>query len=228
MKAGQEALNEYEQSNNFAVLQEESTIEATYLVKLKTELSDYQLEIQLLAAKELEADSGQSGQPTPVTRFLIRCAVPAPRATSSSGRMDAEKQIEMLKLDRERLAKYLVPKHPKMVKLDEDITHAQKLLDVYSQQNHEQIAAARQALQIKIDSVEQFINEWEAKVADANKRIATADGLKQDVLRNQGMYDRLSALLQNVDISRNIDQETLAILEHASPATRSYERQKPC
>jgi len=53
-----------------------------------------------------------------------------------------------------------------------------------------------------------------------------ADGLKQNVLRNQVMYDRLSALLQNVDISRNIDQETLAILEPASPAKRSYKEAK--
>jgi succinoglycan biosynthesis transport protein ExoP len=226
MKAGQEVLTEYEQSNNFAVLQEESTIEATYLVKLKTELSDYQLEIQLLAAKELQADSGQSEATNASDTIFNLLSSSGSPATASSGRMDADKQIQMLKLDRERLAKYLLPKHPKMVKLDEDIARAQKLLDVYSQQNHEQIAAARQALQIKIDSVEQFINEWEAKVADANKRIATADGLKQDVLRNQGMYDRLSALLQNVDISRNIDQETLAILEHASPATRSYEEAK--
>jgi capsular exopolysaccharide synthesis family protein len=226
MKAGQETLTEYEQSNNFAVLQEESTIEASYLVKLKTELSDYQLEYQLLAAKELETDSGQSeatNNSDTIFNLLSSSGSPAP---VSSDRMDASKQIEMLKLDRERLSKYLLPKHPKMVKLDEEIARAQKLLDVYSQQNHEQIAAARQALQIKIDSVEQFITEWEAKVADANKRIATADSLKQDVLRNQGMYDRLSALLQNVDISRNIDQETLAILEHASPATRSYDQAK--
>src|SRR5207247_2242244 len=32
-------------------------------------------------------------------------------------------------------------------------------------------------------------------------------------------------LLQNVDISRNIDQETLAILETASPAVRTYKQE---
>jgi hypothetical protein len=51
-----------------------------------------------------------------------------------------------------------------------NIAHAQKLLDVYSQQNHEQIAAARQALQIKIDSVGQVITDYEAKVA-TNQRV---------------------------------------------------------
>jgi capsular exopolysaccharide synthesis family protein len=226
MKTGQEALNEYEQSNNFAVLQEESTVEASYLIKLKTELSDYQLEMQLLEARALEADSGLPGATNDSDTLFdsLRSSVSAVSSTSS--RMDAEQQIELLKADRERLSKYLLPKHPKMVKLDEQIAHAQKMIDVYSQQNHEQIAAARQALQIKIDSVQQFITEWEAKVADANKRIATADGLKQDVLRNQGMYDRLTSLLQNVDISRDIDQDTLTILDHASPSTRSYAEAK--
>jgi capsular exopolysaccharide synthesis family protein len=110
-----------------------------------------------------------------------------------------------------------------MVELDGDITHEQDVIEVFRQQNQEQIAAARQSLLIKIDSVEEFIKEWEAKVDEANQKIATADGLKQDILRNQGMFDRLSALLQNVDISRNIDQSTLDILEHATPATRSYQ-----
>lgn len=225
MKTGQAALTEYERSNNFAVLQEEGSIEASYLVKLKTELSDYQLETRLLAAKELEVDSGVPGQTNDNSDTIFGSLLNA-SGFSASARLDAEKQLWLDKANREILAKTLSPTAQKMVDLDEDIAHEQNLLDVYRQQNQEQIAAARQALQIKMDSVEQFIKEWEAKVADANEKIATADSLKQDVLRDQGMYDRLSSLLQNVDISRNIDQETLAILEPASPATRSYQEAK--
>ena len=40
--------------------------------------------------------------------------------------------------------------------------------------------------------------------------------------RSQSLYDRLATLLQNVDITRNTDLETLAILEPASPAKRTY------
>ncbi len=226
MKIGQAALTEYQRSNNFAVLQEESTIEAAYLAKLKTELSDYQLQYKLLAARELEVDSGRSGTTNSADTIFASLRTGNSLAAPASGRLDADKEIELLKLQREKLAKYLQPKHPKMVKLDEDIARARKLLDVYQRQNHDQVAAERQALQIKIDSIEQFIREWETKVSSANERIAIADGLKQNVARNQGMYDRLSALLQNVDISRNIDQETLAILEPASPAKRSYKEAK--
>jgi polysaccharide biosynthesis transport protein len=75
---------------------------------------------------------------------------------------------------------------------------------------------------MRIDSVRAATKDWEAKVVEANARIAEAERLKLNVNRTQSLYDRLVSLLQNVDISRNIDQETLAILEPASPAKRSY------
>jgi capsular exopolysaccharide synthesis family protein len=222
MKAGQQALTDYERSNNFAVLQEEASIQSSYLSKLKTELSDYQLQMKLLDARELEVESGGIlGTNSGDTLFdSLRGSSPA--ATSVATRYDAAKQIELLKLERARLSKYLKPKHPKIVKLDEDIAKSEKLIQVYRQQNQEQLNAARKALQIKIDGLQQFVKQWETKLSDSNARIAMADTLKQNVQRNQGLYDRLTSLLQNVDISRNIDQDTLAILESASPATRSY------
>jgi capsular exopolysaccharide synthesis family protein len=148
-------------------------------------------------------------------------AASSPAATE---RQSAFQQVELLKIEREKLSKYLRPKHPKIIKLDADIVRGQKLLEMYRNQNREQLATARQALKMRADSVQASIGEWEAKVVDANARIAEAEHLKLNVSRTQGLYDRLVNLLQNVDISRNIDQATLAILEPASPAERSYKR----
>ena len=144
----------------------------------------------------------------------------------TSGREDASRTIEMLKIDRERLSKHLRPEHPKIIKLDEDIKRAQKLVDVYRKQNQEQIEAGRQALQLRMDNTKKFIEQWENKVSDSTERLAAANGLKESVARNQAMYDRLLSLLQNVDISRNIDQDTLTILEPASESSRSYKEGK--
>ncbi|HZI33906.1 MAG TPA: hypothetical protein VFF11_16325, partial [Candidatus Binatia bacterium] len=160
MKQGQAALNDYERSNNFAVLQEESHIEASYLAKLKTQQSDYELQMKLLDARELEGDAsaGSGDLSTNAAAALFESLNGSSGPTvSTAGPMDANKEIELLKLKRARLAKYLKPKHPKMVKLDEDITRAEKLVDFYHQQNHSQIETARKALQIKIDSVKQFV-----------------------------------------------------------------------
>jgi capsular exopolysaccharide synthesis family protein len=226
MKVGQEALNEYQRSNNLAVLEEESTQEAAYLAKLKTELSDYQLQFKLLAAKALETDSGDSTSSSSKDTIFDSLNNSSTARSSAADRQSADKEIQLLKLERERLAKNLRPNHPKILKLNQDITRAQRLIEVYHQQSQEQIAAAREALLIKIDSLQEAVKDWEAKIATVNERVATADSLKQNVLRNQGLYDRLTSLLQNVDISRNIDQETLSILEPASPARRSYSEAK--
>jgi capsular exopolysaccharide synthesis family protein len=226
LKTGQAALEGYERSNNFAVLQQESVVEAAYLSKLRTELSDYQLEMKLLGARALEMDSGRAGPNNPSDSLFTSLHGSSPGQSPVGGRYDASKQIELLKLERERLSKYLRPLHPKIVKLDEDIARSQKLLDVYSRQNQEQISTARQALEIRMENTEAFINQWEEKVSDITTRLASANDLKQTVARNQAMYDRLVALLQNVDISRNIDQDTLTILEPASPSKRSYDEAK--
>ena len=225
LKTDQAALTEYERSNNFAVLQQASLVEASYLAKLKTELSDYQLQIKLLTATALDQNSVRPNA-TNTTDSLFDSLRDSMTSASVSGRQDANRQIELLKVQREKLSKYLRPLHPKIVKLDEDIAKSQKLIDVYGQQNKEQIATARQSLEIKMASVEAFIKDWEAKVSDSNTKLASANGLRQTVARNQNMYDRLASLLQNVDISRNIDQDTLAILEPASPSTRSYQEAK--
>ena len=226
MKEAQATLNAYERSNNFAVLVQESTIEAGYLAKLKTELSDYQLQMKLLKARELEMEAGHIGPTNSSDTIFDSLRSSGAAVSSTTGRLDANRQIELLKLERTRLSKYLRPKHPKIVKLDEDISRAQKLVDLYRQQNQDQIAAARQSLQIKIDSENEFISEWERKLSESSKKIADADTLKQNVQRNQGLYENLSQLLQKVDIGRNIDQETLAILEAASPSRRSYSEAK--
>jgi capsular exopolysaccharide synthesis family protein len=204
-------------------LQEEGTIAGSYLARLKTQLSDYQLESQLLEATALEQDMNGAG----TTNFAgslvdsLREQNSAPSAATVE-RQSAFQQVELLKIEREKLSKYLRPKHPKIVKLDADIERGQKLLELYRNQNRGQLATARQALKMKADSVLASIKEWEVKVVDANARIAEAEHLKLNVSRTQGLYDRLVGLLQNVDISRNIDQATLAILEPASPAERSY------
>lgn len=227
LKADQDALTTFEQSNNLAILQEQGTVAGGYLERLQTQLSDYNLQSQLLAATALQKGTNGNGS----TNFTGSLLDPLREQNSGSsaattGFQSAYQQVQLLKIDREKLSKYLRPKHPKIVKLDEEIEKSQKLLDLYSTQNREQLADSLQSLKMKSDTVRSSIKEWEARVVDANARIAEADHLKLQVSRTQSLYDRLVTLLQNVDISRNIDQETLSVLETASPALRSYAREQ--
>jgi capsular exopolysaccharide synthesis family protein len=147
-------------------------------------------------------------------------------AGAASDQRSSLNEIELLKMEREKLSKYLRPKHPKIVKLDADIERAGQLQEIYRRQNGDQLTAARQANQMKTDNVMASVKEWEAKVVAANAIIGEANRLKLNVERTQSVYDRLALLVQNVGISRNIDQESLAILEPASPPKRSYSGEK--
>jgi capsular exopolysaccharide synthesis family protein len=110
--------------------------------------------------------------------------------------------------------------------LDGEIERSQKLLDVFRRQNQQQLAARRNELQLKIDNILNSIKEWESKVVEANAQMAEAERLKLSVEQKQQIVQRLSRLLENVGISRNIDQETLQVLEPASPAKRTYAQEQ--
>jgi capsular exopolysaccharide synthesis family protein len=217
LNSQQEALLAFERTNNLAILQEEATVAGSYLAKLKTQLSDLQLEARLL-----EAATNNPGLATAATFAMPSETASAPSAGAAAEQQSSRNEIELLKAQREKLSKYLRPKHPKIVKLDADIERADQLQEIYRHQNRDQLAAARQANQMKTDNVMASIKEWEAKVVEANASIGEADRLKLNVERTQSVYDRLALLVQNVGISRGIDQETLAILEPALPAKRSY------
>lgn len=229
LKADQDALTQFQRTNNLNGLEEEGNSVGNYLAKLKAQLGDYELEVRLLDATALEHEAALQSGPLSLSGTNAAASngsnIMAFGAAGSDGQK-AYKEIELLKLQRANLSEHLRPQHPKIVKLDADIERSQRIIDIYRQQNEDQVAKSRKALEIRIASVRESIAEWEQKALAANGRIAAADRLKQNLARDQNLYDRLVAMLQNVDISRNIDQETLAVLEPASPSRRSYQEAK--
>jgi succinoglycan biosynthesis transport protein ExoP len=220
----QKELNAFQKTNNIAVLQEEATITGGYLARLKTQLSDLQLEAKLLDAAVLERNSS-SPDADAGTAYLLDSLHGGGSSPAGSGgieRQSAFRDLDLLKAQRDKLSKVFRPKHPKIVKLDADIDRAQKLAAFYHKQSLDQLASAQEAVKMRTDKVLASIKEWEARVVEAKARIAEADRLRQNVTRNQGLYDRLLILLENVDISRNLNQETLSVLEQATPPERSY------
>ena len=227
LKEEQDTLMACQRTNNFAILQQEGAIAGSYLATLKTKLSDLQLEDRLLKATALDQDRAASGT-TNASSAWVGAAAAMGSASPTGAPSESQsgfKEVELLKIQRERLSRYLRPKHPKITKLDADIERGQKLLEIFRRQNRDQVQDYRQALQLKMDNIEASIKEWESKVVEANSRLAEAERLKLNVQREQTVYDRLMVLVQNVGISRNLDQETLAILEPASLAKRSYTRE---
>jgi capsular exopolysaccharide synthesis family protein len=219
LKAAQDKLTTYQRDNNVAVLEEQAKAASTYLTQLLAELSQLKVECQLLEAMSpqnqfaltsLTNALASAGDPRRLTDLGLPSTAPSPDSLS------AQQELEKIKIVRARLSKYLRPEHPKIIKLDEEISRGEKFVEFFGQQSRDQLANAKQTARLKIDRVQETIKEWEAKVNNASVRIAEYERMKLEVERLQGLNDRLLSLLQTVDVSRNLDQENITILDRAS------------
>ena len=206
VSAAQDAYNDFQRTNNLAVLEEEAKVAGAYLARLNTELSDFALEQRILQDTEVaQAASGSTNAGVDLAE-VMRGFEPGAAPAASPERQTALRELQALTLQRERLSKNLQPKHPKMVKLQAQIDSAQKYVDFFRNQSRDQLAASQQALKLKEQSVLASIKEWEQKVTQADARIAEADRLRQNVSRSQSIYDRLQTMMQNVEVGKTIGQ----------------------
>jgi len=219
LKAAQDKLTTYQRDNNVAVLEEQAKAASTYLTQLLAEFSQLKVEYQLLEAMSPQDPFAfasvtnalaSAGDPRKLTELGLPSTAPSPDFLS------AQQELEKIKIVRARLSKYLRPEHPKIIKLDEEISRGEKLVEFFSQQSRDQLVNAKQTAKLKIDRVQETIKEWEAKVNNASVRIAEYERMKLDVERLQGLNDRLLGLLQTVDVSRNLDQENITVLDRPS------------
>jgi polysaccharide biosynthesis transport protein len=216
LKIEQEKLDNFkkEKENDLLVLQEQGSSAAAYLAKLNVQLADLKLEYQVLDLMSPDQNLERLERFTPA---------PPKAANDSTLTMAqprdffaAKQQVQLLKLQRKELGLVLRPKHPKIIKLDEEIAQQEKLIEIFREQSQEQITTARQQLQKRIQGVEEAIQGWEAKALDANRRMTEFEKLKANVQRAQSLYDKLLDLLQSVDVNKSLGQESLSVLEQAS------------
>lgn len=215
-----------QRTNNLVLLQQESSTAGTQLAELKTRLSELRLEERLLQLST--APVGTNTSPVAeATNGTNATATTMQVGFQPAGveQMTAVRDIEVLKIQFDRLSKNLKPKHPKMVRLNEEIVRGEKLLAMYRDMNRAQLASSLQTLQLKIQNVLASIAEWEQKALEANSRLADAEKKKLEVQRAEQIYDRLNSRLEDIRIGRSIDKSTLRILEPASSPERTYARE---
>ncbi len=221
LKEAQDAFAAYQKTNNIAILQEEGTVAGGYLAQLQTRLADLELESRLLLAAAADGIQGSG------TNSAVWFHTSPITGSTMAGAVPQEVQVvlrerDALLIQQARLGKVLRPKHPKMEKLQADLARLDSQLGIFRRQNAEHLMTSQRSIGLKQENVRASIQQWQTKVMEANARIAEAEQLRLRVGRAQTVYDRLIVLVQNVGISRNIDQDTLAILENATPPARSY------
>jgi len=146
---------------------------------------------------------------------------PANSRVSSMGQFEqqyllAKQQILLLKSQLAELSQYLRPAHPKIIAINKEIEHQEKLLDIFRGQSQEHLEDTRHTLEVEIQNLQASIKEWEVKAVDVSKKLANYDAIKSNTARLQLMYDQLTAAMQTLNVGEQVGQESVSILEPAS------------
>jgi uncharacterized protein involved in exopolysaccharide biosynthesis len=167
LRAAEERLLTFQRENNLGSLKEEGNSAAVYLSKLKLQLAELKTEHNLLERLDIDqnlerrSSTGENGAPaqeSPITAF-------GPAAEYVKGRQ----QLQVLEVERQQLARVMRPKHPDMMRVDEEIARAKSLIEGLRQQTAEQIKSRRAAIAIQIEHLENDIKVWEAKALELQR-----------------------------------------------------------
>ena len=216
-----EEMHIFQKENNIGFLKEDGNSAANYLSMLNRQMADLNTEFALLELLDLDQNidrpqNGASGGDKTSGRLDSIAGAPGPLAEYQK----AKQAIHQLQADRRELLQTMKPKHPSIVALDEQIAKAEALLATYKLLSQEALQSRRSSIKVQIENLEGTIKIWEVKAQDHARRLADWDKIRSKTDRTKQQYDRLSGNLRSMDVNKTFDQDTVNILEHASPAKK--------
>jgi succinoglycan biosynthesis transport protein ExoP len=223
MRQQEEDLLNWQKQNNAGYLEQEGNSAGSYLAKLNRQVADLKTQHQLFESLDIDQII-EKAQNDPVQAGDL-----AGRAADQDGLLgnssqpqeqylQAKQQLAVLKAERDEYVKVLRPKHPQMVELDQKISQQETLIASLRAQSVDELKSKGDSIKHQIDNLELVIKEWEAKALSLSQRLAEYNRLKGNLDRSKSLYDRLVNNLHDVDVTRNVDQDLVSILEKASSA----------
>jgi capsular exopolysaccharide synthesis family protein len=220
LRNGEDEMLEYQKENNIGLLQGEGNSAAAYLVKLNQDYARLKTEYDLLNLLDLDQnlDRAQSapraaanGSPVPNE------GMPFADVGPEGDYLKAKQAVQLLKAQRETLSKDLRPKHPKIIKLNDQIDQQEKLIQLYRQDAVEKLETRRNSIGKQMENLQSNISEWEKKALDLSQRLAAFNRIKDKVDRQKTLYDRLTNSLKDVNVSQVVDGgDQVGIMENAT------------
>jgi polysaccharide biosynthesis transport protein len=218
MQKEEDDMHDFQKANNIGFLEQEGNSAGLYLTQLNRQMADLKTEFDLLALLDLDQNLDRPQiAPTIGEKGLGRLESLSTSFGPLGEYLKAKQQVQQLKSDRDDLAKNLRERHPAMVAIDEQIAKGEAVLRTYREQSIEQLKNKREAIRLQIENLQGVIKQWEEKAVDLAKRIAEFQKIKSKIERTKTMYDRLLVSLKGVDVTRNIEQDSVSILERATP-----------
>ncbi|MFL6514669.1 MAG: polysaccharide biosynthesis tyrosine autokinase [Chthoniobacterales bacterium] len=224
LRMAEDEMLEFQKQNNIGFIQEEGNSAAAYLVRLNREYAGLKTEYDLLNLLDLDQNldraqnkSGGAGEASTEGAANEDKGLPFSDVGPEADYLRAKQQVQLLKAERDTLAKDLRPKHPKILKLNDEITKQERLIELYRNDTVEKLDTRRKSIGKQMENLQSNIKEWEAKALDLSQRLAQFNRVKGKVDRLKLLYDRLTNNLKEIDVSQVVDSgDQVGIMEAAS------------
>jgi polysaccharide biosynthesis transport protein len=221
LRNAEDEMLEFQKQNNIGFIQEEGNSAAAYLVKLNREYASLKTEYDLLNLLDLDQNLDRAQVKPDVSSTAENPeekGMPFADVGPEADYLKAKQAVQLLKAERDTLAKDLRPKHPKIIKLNDDISKQEKLIDLYRADAVEKLETRRKSIGKQMENLQTNIKEWEAKALDLSQRLAQFNRVKGKVDRLKTLYDRLTNNLKEVDVSQVVGgEDQVSIMEMATP-----------
>ncbi len=222
LRNGEDEMLEFQKDNNVGLLQGEGNSAAAYLVKLNQQYASLKTEYDLLSLLDLDQNldrqqkvitpPGSGASPVPGDEGM-----PFADVGPEGEYLKAKQEVQLLKAERDTLSKDLRPRHPKIIKLNDEISKQEKLITLYRQDAVEKLETRRKSIGKQMENLKSNIAEWEKKALDLSQRLAQFNRLKDKVDRQKTLYDRLTTSLKDVNVSQVVDGgDQVGIMENAT------------
>ena len=221
LRNGEDEMLEFQKEHNIGFIQEEGNSAAAYLVKLNQEYARLKTEYDLLSLLDLDQNlDRQQAAPRPsetVTASQPDEGMPFSDVGPEGDYLKAKQAVQLLKAERDTLSKDLRPKHPKIIRLKDEIDKQEKLIALYRQDAVEKLETRRKSIGKQMENLQSNIKEWEKKALDLSQQLAQFNRLKGKVERQKTLYDRLTNNLKDVNVSQVVDGgDQVGIMENAT------------
>jgi len=222
LRNGEDEMLEFQKEHNIGFIQEEGNSAAAYLVKLNQEYARLKTEYDLLSLLDLDQNlDRQQVAPKPAGTASGAAQSDENLSLSEFGPegeyLKARGAVQLLKAERDTLSKDLRPRHPKIIKLNDEIEKQEKLIELYRQDAVEKLDTRRRSIGKQMENLQANIKEWEKKALVLSQQLAQFNRVKGKVDRQKQLYDRLTSNLKDVDMSQVVDTgDQVGIMEGAT------------
>src|SRR5712692_2591614 len=220
LRNAEDEMLEFQKENNIGFLQEEGNSAAAYLVRLNQQYAQLKTEHELLKLLDLDQnlDRAQAKpEPSPGAQAAGDTGMPFSDVGPEGDYLKAKQAVQLLKAERDTLSKDLRPKHPKIIKLNDEIAKQEDLIKLFRADTVEKLETRQKSIGKQMENLQTNIKEWEAKALDLSQRLALFNRIKGKVDRLKTLYDRLTNNLKEVDVSQVVGgEDQVSIMEMAT------------